>query len=282
MIQDINPHKLKNGYKNIGAEKSDICLTYKNGRILLKCVENRICFPAFEDVGVDVFRGIYAFSMDNKNIFLCIDDIPEIGDYKYVSMSFLRGAVPKETAYAGVVGYHLYMWYKDNVFCGRCGKLLVHDNKERMLCCSYCGNTVFPKICPAVIVCVRNKDKILITKYAGREYKKYALIAGFNEIGETIEETVSREVMEEVGIKVKNIEYYKSQPWGFTGGLLMGFFCDVDGDSTVTIDRKELSFGEWADIEKVRDMDDGVSLTCEMMRIAYERFVSDNSDKFVS
>lgn len=62
-----------------------------------------------------------------------------------------------------------------------------------------------------------------MTKYAGREYKRYALIAGFTEIGETAEETVHREVMEEVGLKVKNIRYYKSQPWGFDSNLLMGF-----------------------------------------------------------
>src|SRR5699024_11532770 len=62
--------------------------------------------------------------------------------------------------------------------------------------------------------------KLLMSKYAGRDYKKFALIAGFNEIGETIEETVHREVMEEVGLKVKNLTYYKSQPWSFSGTLL--------------------------------------------------------------
>ena len=59
--------------------------------------------------------------------------------------------------------------------------------------------------------------------------KKYALLAGFNETGESIEETVRREVMEEVGLKVKNLRYYKSQPWSFTDTLLMGFFCELDG-----------------------------------------------------
>ena len=76
-----------------------------------------------------------------------------------------------------------------------------------MMKCPSCGNMVFPKIAPAVIVGVTNGDKILMTKYAGREYKKYALIAGFTEIGETAEQTVEREVMEEVGLHVKNIRY---------------------------------------------------------------------------
>ena len=75
-----------------------------------------------------------------------------------------------------------------------------------------------------------------MSKYAGREYKKYALLAGFTEIGETLEETVSREVMEEVGLKVKNITYYKNQPWAFSDTLLMGFFCELDGSDQVKLD----------------------------------------------
>ena len=80
--------------------------------------------------------------------------------------------------------------------------------------CPVCNNMVFPKIAPAVIIGLTNNDQIMMTKYAGREYKRYALIAGFTEIGETAEETVHREVMEEVGLKVKNIRYYKKPAMG--------------------------------------------------------------------
>ena len=82
-------------------------------------------------------------------------------------------------------------------------------------------------------------DEILLTRYAGRSYKKYALIAGFAEVGETIEETVHREVMEEVGLKVKNLHYYKSQPWSASSTLLMGFFCEADGDDEIRLDQSE-------------------------------------------
>ena len=114
-----------------------------------------------------------------------------------------------------------------------------------MLYCESCHNMEFPKICPAVIIGVTDGDKILMSKYAGRTYKKYALLAGFTEIGETLEETVQREVMEEVGLKVKNIRYYKSQPWSFTDTLLMGFYCDLDGGAAITLDREELAMAEW-------------------------------------
>lgn len=123
----------------------------------------------------------------------------------------------------------------------------------------------FPKICPAVIIGVIDGDRILMSKYAGREYKKYALLAGFTEIGETLEETVSREVMEEVGLKVKNITYYKNQPWAFSDTLLMGFFCELDGSDQVKLDENELALAEWFERNQIPVEPDDISLTNEMM-----------------
>ena len=108
-------------------------------------------------------------------------------------------------------------------------------------------------------------DRILMTKYAGREYKKYALIAGFTEVGETAEQTVEREVMEEVGLKVKNLRYYKSQPWSFTDTLLMGFFCELDGEDGITLDTDELAMAEWFERDKMPVEAEDLSLTNEMM-----------------
>ena len=104
-----------------------------------------------------------------------------------------------------------------------------------------------------------------MSKYAGREYKKYALIAGYAEIGETIEETVKREVMEEVGLKVKNIRFYKSQPWSFTDTLLLGFFADLDGEDKITLDKEELALAEWFEREDIPITERNISLTNEMI-----------------
>lgn len=104
-----------------------------------------------------------------------------------------------------------------------------------------------------------------MSKYAGRPYTNYALIAGFNEIGESAEQTVAREVMEEVGLKVKNIRYYKSQPWAFSGSLLLGFFCDLDGSDRITLDRNELAEAGWFKRDEIALTDDHLSLTREMI-----------------
>ena len=113
----------------------------------------------------------------------------------------------------------------------------------------------------------RYTSKLLMSKYAGREYKKYALLAGFTEIGETLEETVSREVMEEVGLKVKNITYYKNQPWAFSDTLLMGFFCELDGSDQVKLDENELALAEWFERNQIPVEPDDISLTNEMMMV---------------
>ena len=146
-----------------------------------------------------------------------------------------------------------------------------HDTKERMMYCPSCGRQEYPVLMPAVIVGITNGDKIICSKYEGRSFKQYALIAGFAEIGETIEETVHREVMEEVGLKVKNLRYYKSQPWSFTDTLLMGFFCQADRKKSdehepeLTIDHEELASGEWVEREQIPDYGEHLSLTHEMM-----------------
>jgi NAD+ diphosphatase len=139
-----------------------------------------------------------------------------------------------------------------------------------MLRCTNCGNTIFPRISPAVIVAVTDGDRLLLSKYAGRAYTRYALLAGYTEIGETIEQTVHREVMEEVGLKVKNLRYYKSQPWGVDGNVLMGFFCDLDGDDTIYLDEQELACAQWHHRNALPAKDDGISLTREMIRMFEE------------
>lgn len=80
-----------------------------------------------------------------------------------------------------------------------------------------------------------------------------------------MEQTVAREVMEEVGLKVKNIRYYKSQPWAFTDTLLMGFYCDLDGDDGITLDENELAMAEWFEREEIPVEPSRDSLTNEMI-----------------
>ena len=266
MIQDIEPLKFNNSYKEKKPKEDSVILYYKDRSVLVKENDGNISFPTYNEVKDKDRLYTYLFSIDDRDYFLAKSNLGEkLNDYEMKNIQLFRTACPKYLAFAGITGFQLYNWYENNKFCGRCGKELEKDHKERMLHCKCCNNMVYPKICPAVIVGVTNGDKLLMTKYAQGGYKEYGLVAGFAEVGETIEETVKREVMEEVGLKVKNIRYYKSQPWSFSDTLLMGFFVEVDGDISITRDEEELAVAEWVDREDIKVEDTDLSLTNEMI-----------------
>ena len=280
MLQDLSFGRLENEFRNVTAREGDIVICIHGGDILLqRDEEDYLHLPVYEDVrrwaedaawphwNEGCFQ--YVFRMQDVNYFLWMGEagISADGSYGYESARTLRQLKSKDQCFAAMTAWHLFVWYRNNRFCGRCATPTVHDGKERMLRCPECGNMIFPRINPAVIVAVTDGDRIVMTKYAGRSYSHYALIAGFTEIGETIEQTVHREVMEEVGLKVKNLRYYKSQPWGVDGNVLMGFYCDLDGEDAIRLDEKELAVAEWHHREKLPIEDDGISLTREMIRI---------------
>ena len=269
MIQDIGAEKLNNSYIP-GAVRSpgDTLFCFRGGEVLA-CPDMQEPFPKVSDVS---FSGetVYLFSIGERRYFLCRDENASAPvKFAYTDVKQLRrseGAV-NLNVFALFTAFHLCKWNRTSKFCGACGAETVPDEKERAMRCPVCGNKVYPRIDPAVIVGVTNGEKLLLTRYArGRGVSFDALVAGFTEIGETLEQTVEREVMEEVGLRVKNIRYYKSQPWGFSGGMLAGFFCDVDGDDTVTLDESELSSAIWTRREDIAGQPDDMSLTNEMMK----------------
>lgn len=283
MIQDIAPYQYKNEYNPVPPKKGDFLLCYDKSSVLVRAEGGRITFPTFEeaeagnDAGQLYREYTYLFAIDDKRFYLgeklSVDSLAgdgSSGRYTWEDRQIFRNAGPKYLCFAGVTGWQLHRWYESHKFCGRCGRPLEKDQRERMLFCPECGTMEYPKICPAVIIAVTHGNRLLMSKYAGREYKKYALLAGFTEVGETVEETVKREVMEEVGLKVKNITYYKSQPWSFSDTLLMGFFCELDGGEDVVIDEEELALAQWFEREEIPEKPDDVSLTNEMMMVFKE------------
>ncbi len=269
MIQDIFPHHYDNRYLDMKPQDTDMALICSGRGILLTFQEGEITLPKVSDVdAAQRSRLRYLFSVDEKPCFgttaLQGEVLPE--GFLMTDVRELRTARPKYLAFTAVTAVQLLDWYDSRTFCGRCGSRMQDSDKERMRVCPECGQMEYPKLSPAVIIAVTHGDRLLLSKYAGRVYKNYALLAGFCEIGETVEETVRREVMEEVGLKVKNIRYYKSQPWSFTDTLLMGFYCDLDSDDEdVTLDQEELAMAAWYSREEIPVRPEDCSLTNEMI-----------------
>ncbi len=270
MIQDIEPRIFNNNFKLKTAQPQDLFLSYDGDAVLICEGKETLWYPSFSDFEathphlIDSAR--YLFSIDEHNYFLTAEKGLDTADgWSYVSTSRFRMEPKYWRSFAGAVGQQLNRWYTNHRFCSRCGQTMVPSDKERMLYCESCSFQVYPTISPCVIVAVHNEDRLMLTKYKGREYTRYALIAGFVEIGESLEQAVRREVKEEVGLDVKNIQFYKSQPWPFTDTILAGFYAELDGDDTVTLQEDELSLGVWVDRKDIPPEGLKISLTGEMM-----------------
>ena len=273
MIQDIAPHRYDNAYHPRPPKVGDRVFFYQDTATLLNR-ETGLPFTWEEAEALADLSQLpitYLFAIDDVAFHWC----------HVVPQAVLEGAVPAKNggfrdmepgwlAFACITASQLHGWYHDHQFCGRCGSPAQPDQVERAMRCPACGNLVYPTISPAVIVAVTHGNRLLLTKYSRPgTTRNYALIAGFAEIGEPLEDTVRREVMEEVGLPVKNIRFYKSQPWSFSSSLLSGFYCDLDtDDETVTLQEDELGEGTWFDREALPQGGSAISLTHEMI----ERF----------
>ena len=281
MLQDLDFGFLDNQYHTAVPQDEDIIVCIQGKNILCqRSSGDELSLPAWAQVQSWSHAWNhwfetpvqYAFTMQDKHYFLWMGEAGSAEDasFAYEPAMALRQLTSKNVCFAMMTAWHIFCWYRVNRFCGNCGHPTVHDSKERMMRCPDCGNMIFPRIAPAVIIALTNGDKLMLSQYANLNYKRYGLLAGFIEIGETAEEAVAREVMEEVGLKVKNIRYYKTQPWGISGNLSIGYFCDLDGDDIVHLDRNELALAEWYDRNDLPAKDDGISLTREMIRIFSE------------
>lgn len=275
MIQDIEPRVFQNQFHNVRPNPDDRFLSFSGDQVLVREEKDKLWYPSFADFSEScphlMDEAQFLFVIDEIRFFLVKEqELDVVPGWIYASTSRFRTETKYWRSFAGAIGWQLNRWYQDHAFCSRCGKPTVHSNTERMLYCPACGFQAYPKISPCVIVAVHQDSRLLLTKYRGRPYANFALIAGFVEVGETLEEAVHREVLEEVGLRVKNLSFYKSQPWPFSDSILAGFFAELDGDDTITLQEEELALGVWLDRSEIPVPELKISLTGEMI----ERFRS--------
>lgn len=279
MLQDIYPEILDNSYLITKPEDDDLLVIIRDQKVLFLCNGQNIQFPKIKEFkncmlqtvyllkagGCRFFALEYCDTADDLNIHSKIEALCSKGYAFYDILSFMNHE-PQWLCFAAATAYQLSSWYLSNRFCGRCGGKLEKGLQERSLFCSNCKNTIYPKINPAVIAAVTKGDQILLTQYAKTSYnERYALIAGYCEIGETVEDTVRREVMEETGVCVKNIRFYKSQPWPLSDTLLLGFYCQLDGQDKIVMDESELKTAKWVHRDDIPEKTDDGSLTYHMI-----------------
>lgn len=274
MIQEIYPKVFYPEFRNKKAtNKKSFVLHFEYNKVMLikDALTGEIRLPRFEDLEEDdkniYEKSYYVNAVDDEEFYL-VDDIqvPEFGGFYMEGMQVLREFSPQYQAFATISASQVYRWMKSRKYCGYCGTVTEKSNTERALICPKCKNIEYPKISPAIIVAIRDGNRLLLTKNAKGTYKFYALVAGFVEVGESLEDAVRREVMEEVGLKVKNIQSYKSQPWSFSDSLMLAFIADLDGDDKITIQEEELSEARWFEREDVPVLPFHISVGHELIQ----------------
>lgn len=305
MIHKIDPHKYYPEFRNQEPKASDYLLLFDGEKIYLPhktalSENSAVCnatipdgirhsasvtqlfLPTFEEVHdllqirqpMDRFflDCEYLFSIDDKAFYRKTAEdagalmIPE--EHLYPSGIF-RNFEPEYLAFAGITATQINRFRLDRRYCGRCGHPTVPSTTERACICPECGQIEYPKISPAVIIAIvdTGRDKILLTRYAGGSYRHWALVAGFVEVGETFKGAARREIMEEVGLKVSDLVYYKSQPWSFSDSAMIGFFAKLDGDPAITLQESELGEAKWFSREEVPDLPSTISVGQEMITL---------------
>ncbi len=281
MIHEIFPKRLDNSFAPRKPIDEDYVLMYRQNEALVFADEtDRLHLPTFQQMKnyvpdiADYAK--YLFSIDDEGFFLVSEDDVDVmlpKGFRLENVMSFRLFEPQYLALAGITGHQLYCWYRDMKYCGRCGSAMIDSTFERARVCPYCNNTQYPHISPAVIVAVDDGKRLLMARSKIHNYKPYALIAGFVEFGETFEETVKREVREEVGIEIKNIRYYKSQPWAFSCTEMVGFFAELDGDDTLTVDDAELKDAKWFPYDEIPENATHLSIAQELIDEAKARLV---------
>lgn len=232
-----------------GEGRPTLWFIFNNNRLLVRSEAGICSLPDAAEIsaeGSDPAPGIFLGLLGER---LCYAAAMEADDAvpascEWMDLRGLPGSIGEELFWIAGRANHLLDWDRSHRFCGRCGNPTEDKIDERAKRCPACGLINYPRLSPAVIVAVTKGDRILLARNKSFRAPFYSVLAGYVEPGETLEQCVRREIQEEVGLRVKNIRYFGSQPWPFPNSLMVGFVADYAG-GTITVDKSELTEAGW-------------------------------------
>ncbi len=203
------------------------------------------------DVGLDVMRQQFVGWLGDTACFSAeVHPIQTPATGSFHSLRALYGKLDEQLFWIAGRAIQLVDWDRTHQFCGKCGQQPTTNDKEHVKVCPSCKHRTYPRLSPAVIVAVTKGDRILLGHNRHHPPQLYTVLAGFVEAGETFEETVAREIREEVGIEVKNIRYFGSQPWPFPNSIMIGFTAEWASGEFVFED-DDIETAEWFSAENM-------------------------------
>lgn len=228
------------------ADVATATFVFHRDRVLLRVADLGLPDVAALDFGtsrlqpVGMLDGVYyqALWVDEE------DDVAASEQYAWRGLRSLFGIV--DDSWLGLAGRacQLAEFARTHRYCGVCATAMQAVVGERSFKCPHCGMTAYPRISPAMMVLIRNGDSVLLAMHANSPSQRFTPLAGFLEAGESVEEAVHREVMEEVGLRVHNLRYFMSQSWPFPHSLMIAFTADyLDGE--IRVDENEIAEARW-------------------------------------
>ncbi len=222
---------------------------FHEGRLLIKTGDEGQLIPRTRDLAKYVICPIHTQYLGTLDGVPCYaaelaDDRLDSDGFAFEGLRQLFGRLEEELIWVAGRANQLVDWNQNHRFCGRCGHATEDKHNERAKICPECSLINYPRVSPAIIVAVIKDSQILLASNRRFKSKFYSVLAGFAEPGESLEECVAREVYEEVGIAVKNIRYFGSQPWPFPNSLMVGFTADYAGGE-IGVNKSEIVEAAW-------------------------------------
>jgi NAD+ diphosphatase len=250
-------------------EGSDLWFIFDKGHLLTKIKEDRFCIPQASDLEAGRFSpsiGLYLGTLDGK---LCYADELESGgtidgNFKLKNLRMLFGLIPDELIWVAGRANQLLYWHQTHRYCGKCGHVTEDKVDERAKICPQCKQVNYPRLSPAVIVAILKDNQILLARNRRFKMPFYSVLAGFVEPGESLEECVKREIKEEVGITVKNVRYFGSQPWPFPDSLMIAFITEY-ATGEIVVDRAEIMDAGWFSKENLPNIPPKISIARQLI-----------------
>jgi len=180
--------------------------------------------------------------------------------YALISLRAWLGRVDPSLFYLAGRAQQIAEWHRDHRFCGRCAGEMDTREEDRAKECPDCGLLCYPRLAPSIIVLIRREEEMLLARNARWPQGMYSTLAGFVEPGESAEQTLHREVLEEVGLRVKNLRYLGSQSWPFPNSLMLGFHADyADGD--IRCQEGEIADARWFHYSELPGVPPGTAIS---------------------
>ena len=220
------------------------------------------CLAGPEILGLKVDRPHYLGMLDGRPCYagLVPAEVPAPEEMSWLGLRHYYGHQPEHFFWLAGRAFQILDWDRKHDFCGACGVEMRLKQDERAKECPACGAVSYPRLSPAVIVQVVRDGRILLARSPHFPKDMYSVLAGFVEPGETLEEAVEREIMEEVSISVKDVRYFGSQPWPFPDSLMIGFTAAY-ASGEISIDGEEIIDADWFAPDELPRLPDSISIS---------------------